>query len=115
MKNRMLWYVAVAALAITALAAAPATAAPPKQRDDRWVGQVVRHQRHFDYRGRACPISAEVCIEVLAIYRIVPLTPQAAFALRRFDGRQAKLVGHLAPATDADHTGTLFVRRVRRP
>ncbi len=40
--------------------------------------------------------------------------PAGGHALRRFDGRQAKLIGHLGPATDADHTGTLFVRRVRR-
>jgi hypothetical protein len=112
-KNRMLWYVAIAALAVSALAAAPATAATDK-RDDTWLGHVVRHHRHFDYRGSACPTSAEMCIKILANYRIVPVTPQAAAGLRRAAGGRAKLVGYQAPAPNNRHNGILYVRRVEK-
>ena len=40
-------FLAVAALALSILVAAPATAATAR-RDDVWVGQIVRHNRHFD-------------------------------------------------------------------
>jgi hypothetical protein len=112
-KNRMLWYVAVAALALSALVAAPATAATD-QRDDIWVGQIVKHHRHFDYRGSACPTSAEICIKVLANYRVVPLNPKAATGLRRAAGRRAKLVGYRAPAANTGHNGVLYVRRAEK-
>jgi hypothetical protein len=112
-KNRMLWYLAIAAVAISALVAAPATAATDR-RDDIWVGQIVRHNRHFDYRGSACPATAEMCIKVLANYRVVPLNPQAATGLRRAAGRQAKLIGYRSPASNSRHNGFLYVRRVER-
>jgi hypothetical protein len=112
-KNRMLWFVAIAALAISAVVAAPATAATDR-RDDVWVGQIVRHNRHFDYRGSACPTSAEMCIKILANYRIVPLNPRAAAALRRAVGGQAKLVGYRAPAPNSRHNAILYVRRVEK-
>ena len=114
MKNRMLWYVAIAALAMSALVAAPATAATPKQRHDTWVGQVVRHHRHFDYRGSYCPSGTQACIMILANFRIVPLTPKAAAGLRRVAGGRAKLVGYQAPAPNSRHNGILYVRRVER-
>ena len=110
----MLRCLVVVAFAITALVAAPATAASPTARRDTWVGQVVRHHRHFDYRGSSCPQGTEACILVLANFRIVPLTAEAADRLRRVAGRRAKLVGYQGPATNANHTGTLYVRRVER-
>jgi hypothetical protein len=106
-------FVALAALLISALVVAPATAATD-QRHDIWVGQIVRHHHHFDYRGSACPTSAEVCIKILANYRIVPLTPRAAARLRRAAGGRAKLVGYLTPTPNARHNGVLFVRRVEK-
>jgi|RhiMetdeSRZDD1v2_1073273.scaffolds.fasta_scaffold2060505_2 hypothetical protein len=113
-KTGVLGYVVGVALLITALAAAPATAAPSKGRDDTWAGQVVRHEKHFDYRGSACPTSAETCIMVLANFRIVPLTPQASAGLRRAAGGRARLVGYKGAADNAKHNGTLYVRRVER-
>lgn len=112
-KNRMLWYLTIATLAISALVAAPATAATDK-RDDIWVGQIVRHNRHFDYRGSACPTSAEMCIKILANYRVVPLNPQAALGLRRAAGKKAKLIGYRTPAPNNRHNGFLHVRRVEK-
>jgi hypothetical protein len=112
-KNRMLWYLTVATLAISALVAAPATAATDR-RDDIWVGQVVRHHRHFDYRGSYCPTSAEMCIKILANFRIVPLNPQAARGLRRAEGKQAKLIGYKTQAPNTRHNGILHVRRVEK-
>ena len=106
-------FLAVSALLITALAVAPATAATDR-RDDIWVGQIVRHHHHFDYRGRTCPTSAEVCIEVVANYRVVPVTRQAKAGLRRAAGGQARLVGHRAAAPNRRHDGVLYVRRVEK-
>jgi hypothetical protein len=107
-------FLALTALLISALAVAPATAATDR-RDDIWIGQVVRHHRHFDYRGSACPTSAEMCIKILANYRIVPLNPQAARGLRRAAGQRAKLTGYQTPAPNSRHNGVLYVRRVERP
>ncbi len=112
-KNRLLWYVAIAAVALSALVAAPATAATEK-RNDIWVGQVVGHHHHFDYRGSACPATAEMCIKVLANYRVVPLTRQAAIGLRRAAGGQAKLFGYRTGAPNSRHNGLLHVRRVEK-
>jgi len=110
-RNRMLWFVAIAALALTALVAAPATATTDK-RDDVWVGQIVAHNRHFDYRGRSCPTSAEICIDIVANYKVVALTPQAATRLKRAAGGRATLVGYRAPSADRRHNAVLYVRRV---
>lgn len=114
MKTRMFRSVAIAALVISALAAAPATAATTSSRPDVWVGQVVRHHRHFDYRGSYCPEGTQACIMILANFRIVPLTPQAAAGLRRVAGGRAKLVGYQAPAPNPRHNGFLYVRQVKR-
>ncbi|MEW6477536.1 MAG: hypothetical protein AB1679_35240 [Actinomycetota bacterium] len=125
---------AIAALLIVALTAGPAAAATSRSKDraaQTWVGQVLRHSperltppgsgghppapgRHFDYQGSYCPTSAEACIKILARFRIVPLNPQAAVALRRVSGGSAKLVGWRAPASDGEHNGILYVRRVKR-
>jgi hypothetical protein len=105
-----------AAVLITALTAGPATAATStsKKRADAWVGQVIRHDRHFDYQGSYCPTSADACIKILAKFRIVPLNAQSAGALRRVAGGQAKLIGYRAPASDGEHNGILYVRRVKK-
>lgn len=108
---------ALAALLVVALTAGPAGATPSaadKHRSDTWVGQVLRHGRHFDYQGSPCPTSAEACIKMLAQFRIVPLTPQAAAGLRRVSGGSARLVGYHSPASDGEHNGVLSVRRVER-
>ena len=122
----------IAAVLTTALTAGPAAAtSTSRQRSDTWVGQVLRHSerltppgsgghppapgnRHFDYQGSYCPTSAEACIKILAKFRIVPLNPQAAFALRRVAGGSAKLRGYRAPASDGEHNGILYVRRVEK-
>lgn len=114
MTKRMLRTVAVVGLVISALAATPASATVAAVRPDTWVGQVVRHDRHFDYRGSYCPKGTEACIMILANFRIVPLTPQAAAGLRRVAGGRAQLVGHHAPAPAPGHNGILSVRRVER-
>jgi hypothetical protein len=115
MKIRTLTIAAVLVLALTAGPAAAATSASQERhRSDTWVGQVVRHDRHFDYQGSYCPTSAEVCIKILARFRIVPLTPQAAVNLRRVAGTSAKLSGYRVPASDGEHNGVLYVRRVKR-
>ncbi len=76
----------------------------------------MKHHRHFDYRGSACPTSAEMCIKVLANYKIVALNSKAAAGLRRMsDGNgNARLVGYRGPAKNKNHNGTLYVRRVER-
>lgn len=107
-------FVVVIALAVIALAAAPVAAAPARPAGDTWVGQVVGHHRHYDYRGSTCPSTAEVCVKMLANFRVVPLNPGAAVALRRVAGGQAKLVGYQGPARHRGHNGTLYVRRVTR-
>jgi hypothetical protein len=110
-------FLLITALVVTALTAGPATAATSKPRGqwaDAWVGQVLRHGRHFDYQGSYCPTSADACIKILAKFRIVPLNPQSAVALRRVSGGRAKLVGYRAPASDGEHNGILYVRRVKK-
>ena len=124
---------AIAALLLLALTAGPATAAPSKsekRKYDTWAGQVLRHSserltpprsgghppapgHHYDYQGSACPTSAEACIKILANYRIVPLTAQAAVGLRRVAGGSAKLFGYQTPASGGEHNGVLYVRRVK--
>jgi hypothetical protein len=111
-RPRILGSIVAVALLIGALAAGPATAATPKQRHDTWVGQIVGHHRHFDYRGSYCPTGTQACIMILANFRIVPLTPQAATGLHRVAGRRAKLIGYQAPAPNPRHNGILYVRRV---
>jgi len=111
-------FLAIAALLVVALTAAPAGAVPSatgKHRSDTWVGQVLRDGRHFDYQGSTCPESAEACIKMLARFRIVPLTAQAAAGLRLVQGGKARLVGYHSPASDGEHNGVLYVRRVSRP
>jgi hypothetical protein len=91
---------------------APAIAAgQPKPAEDTWSGRIQRDGAHEDYVGRACPESAQVCYDIVATYRIVPLNPVAAREVRRLSGSQARLHGHFEPGNDGHHTGTLFVRR----
>jgi hypothetical protein len=107
----------IAAVLILGLTAGPATAAPSgskKHRSEVWSGQVVRHKHHFDYQGSSCPTSADACIMILANFRIVPLNAQAAVGLRRVAGGSAKLVGYRTPASDGEHNGVLYVRRVKK-
>ena len=108
---------AIAALLILALTAGPATAAPSKsekRKYDTWAGQVLRHKKHFDYQGSPCPKSAEACIQILANFRIVPLTHQAAVGLRRVAGGSAKLFGYQTAGSGGEHNGVLYVRRVKK-
>ena len=109
-------FLLIAALLITGLTAGPAAATSRSKQGaaDTWAGQVVRHDRHFDYQGSYCPTSADACIKILAKFRIVPLNPRAAAALRKVAGGSAKLVGWRAPASDGEHNGILYVRRVKK-
>jgi hypothetical protein len=110
--TRLVFAALVAAAVLGGAGLAPARAAT-KPADDVWVGRVQSDGGHYDYVGRACPESAQVCMALVATYRIVPLNPAAARAVRRLSGGQARLVGRLGPGTDNRHTGTLFVRRAR--
>ena len=107
----------IAAVLIFALTAGPATAATSRPRNavsGTWVGQVLRHDRHFDYQGSYCPTKEEACIKILAKFRIVPVNPRAAVALRTVAGGSAKLIGWRTPASDGEHNGILYVRRVKK-
>ncbi len=110
--SRLVIAALLAAVAFGGFDLAPARAAA-KPAGDTWVGQVQRDGDHFDYVGRACPESAQVCMAIVATYRIEPLNPAAARAVRRLSGRQARLDGNLAAGTDAQHNGTLLVRKAR--
>jgi hypothetical protein len=92
-----------------------ATKPAPKPAEDSWVGRIQTHGNHYDYVGRACPESAEVCMDIVATYRIMPLNPIAARSVRRLSGGQARLHGYFEPGQDGHHNGTLFVRRAERP
>ena len=105
---------ALAALVMGGLASTPARAAAPPQHGT-WVGRVERVGGHYDDVGRACPESVQICYDIVARYRIVPLTPATARAVRRLAGGPARLTGHLGPPQDPHHTGTLFVRKAERP
>jgi hypothetical protein len=119
----------VAAVALGGLAGGPASAAapstgaaskagpqqPPKARDDTWLGRVQREGKAYAYVGRACPEQAEICYDIVAHYRIVPLNPAAARAVRRLAGGQARLHGHLAPGPQRSGGGALYVTRAERP
>lgn len=94
--------------------ATPAAASRTAQADDTWAGRIERHGSHHDYVGRACPEGAEVCVEILARYRIMPTSPSAARAVRRLAGGEARLTGRLVPAQDEAHGGRLLVRRAER-
>lgn len=105
---------ALAALVVGGLAMTPARAAAPPQRGT-WAGQIERDGSHYDDVGRACPEQVQICYDIVARYRIVPLNPAAARAVRRLAGGQARLTGDLGPAQDSRHTGTLFVRKAQSP
>jgi hypothetical protein len=77
-----------------------------------WVGEVVAHERHYDYEGSPCPVEAEECILIVVRYRIVAVTDQARRALPQVAGGVARLTGTLVSRSDGDHAGTLYVRRV---
>jgi hypothetical protein len=101
------------ALVMSGSATSPAGAAAPAE--DTWVGQVQRHDDHYDYVGRACPESSEICADYVAHYRIVPLNPAARRAVRGLAGGQARLYGRLEPSRGPGHNGTLLVRKAERP
>lgn len=100
-------------LAVPARAATAAQTPTPVQ-TGTWVGEITEDGGHFDYVGRACPVEQDICIKILATYRIVPITPQAAKALPDVAGGSAKLSASLAPVPDDGHLGTLFVWKVSK-
>ena len=102
----------VAGPAVAAGTATPAERAAPATKS--WVGQVQRHHGHFDYVGRPCAESEDVCADYVARYRISPTTRQAERGLRRAAGGWARLRGEFFPARDAGHQGRLEVSRVER-
>ncbi len=115
---------ALAALVVGGLASMPAqaatpvkapAAAPASTRSGTWDGRVEKDGGHYDDVGRACPESEQICYDIVARYRIVPLNASAAKAVKKLAGGQARLTGHLSPAQDSHHMGTLFVRKAERP
>ncbi|MCA1845497.1 MAG: hypothetical protein LC792_20345 [Actinobacteria bacterium] len=117
--SRLLKWVAVAALAVSGLAAGPAnaavTAAKPAKpaKMQTWIGQVQRDGRHFDYVGQPCPTnSGMLCANYVAHYRIVAQNPAAARALRQVAGGQARLQARFSSSHDRTHQGTLLARSV---
>jgi hypothetical protein len=116
MRTRLLAYAAAVAVALTGLAAPMASAATTKAAPDQvWIGQVQRHGSHFDYVGQPCPVGAGMlCANYVAHYRIVPIDAAAGRALRRLDGRQARLEGRLRSSQKpGPHNGTLSVHKVQ--
>jgi hypothetical protein len=122
--TRLVVSTVLVALVMGGFAMSPARAAT-KPAEDTWAGRVEKDRSpqgsagaprdHYDYVGRPCPESADVCTAIMATYRIAPLNPSAARAVRRLSGGQARLHGYFEPGSDAHHSGTLFVRRAERP
>jgi hypothetical protein len=119
MITRLARYSALLALVLTGLSVGPATAgtgtAKPVAQPvaHSWFGHIQRHNGHYDYVGRPCPESDDVCADYVAHYRVVPTTRQAEQGLRRSAGHSARLWGEFFPARDAGHQGTLRVSRVQ--
>ena len=93
-------------------ATAQVTAPPIAGQTGTWVGQVVRHDGHFDYVGSPCPIEVDFCIQIEVRYRIAPVTAQAIRALPTVAGQTAALTGRLLPLSAGPHAGVLFVSHV---
>ncbi len=103
----------LAVITVALLGVVPAASAQEAEtQTGTWKGIVVEDGGHFDYIGSPCPVQAEVCIQAIYTYRIVPLTRQAARALPRVAGGQARLTGYLDYTGGEDHQGTLYVWRV---
>jgi hypothetical protein len=118
MITRLGRYGVLAALVVSGLLFGPAADAATRPAPKTWFGQVERHNGHFDYVGRPCAESEDVCADYIAHYRIVPTTRQAERALRRAAGHWARLWGEFTATREAGHTGTLrvsYVRRTRPP
>jgi hypothetical protein len=115
---RFAFSAALAALVVGGLASIPAQAAAPapaqkpsSTQTGTWDGRVQKDGSHYDDVGRACPESEQICYDIVARYRIVPLNASAARAVKTLAGSQARLTGRLGSARDAHHMGTLFVRK----
>jgi hypothetical protein len=113
MITRLARHGALLALVLSGLMVGPAVAVgTAKPVVKSWFGQVQRHNGHFDYVGRPCAESENVCADYVAHYRISPTTRQAERGLRRSAGGWARLWGEFFPARDAGHQGMLKVSRV---
>lgn len=100
-------------IALTAVLLTPAGSAAAERQSGTWQGQVVSHQRHFDYEGIACDVDAPICSLAIVRFRIVPVTPQVRDALAEVAGESAQPTGTLVSNRgDPKHAGTLFVREV---
>ena len=115
MRSRWLSCVAVVWVALMGAAVPAASAATKRAPDQAWIGRVQRHGNHFDYVGQPCPVgSGMLCANYVAHYRIVALDAAAGRALRRLNGREARLEGRLSPNDKPGaHNGTLSVRKVQ--
>jgi hypothetical protein len=112
---RFVKWVAVAALAVSALAVGPADAAVKAKpsKTQTWIGRVERHGGQFDYVGQPCPTGAGMlCANYVAHYRIVAQNAGAAKALRQVAGGQARLRARFSSAHDTTHQGTLLTTTV---
>jgi hypothetical protein len=118
MRNvRIVKWVAVAALAISALAVGPADAAvrADPAKTQTWIGAVERHGGQFDYVGQPCPAgSGMLCAKNVAHYRIVARNAATEKALRHVAGGQARLRARFSPAHDKHHQGTLLASSVEK-
>ena len=114
MITRLGRYSVLVALVVGGLVLGPTAGAATKAAPKTWYGQVERHKGHFDYVGRPCAESEDVCADYIAHYRIVPATRQAERALRRAAGHWARLWGEFIATREAGHTGTLRVFHVQR-
>ena len=99
-------------IALTAVFLTPAGTAAAERQAGTWQGQVVSHQRHFDYEGIACDVDAPICSLAIVRYRIVPVTEQARRSLPEVAGGTARLTGVLDDRAGGRHAGILFVREV---
>ncbi len=113
MITRLARYGVLMALVVGGLLFAPTAGAATQATPKTWVGQVERHNGHFDYVGRPCAEQEDVCADYIAHHRIVPTTRQAERALRRAAGHHARLWGEFIATGVAGHTGTLRVSHVQ--
>ena len=113
--------VALTAVVLTAallLAWAPPARAlePGGARFGTWVGEIhavgTDEWERYEYSGSACPVEDEVCIEILATYRVLALTGESHAALGDAAGSRAALTGVLLPGHGGGTMGTLVVWEV---
>ena len=116
--RRIVALAAVASTAALLLAWAPPARAlePGGARFATWVGEIhaagTDGGERYEYSGSACPVEDEVCVEILATYRVLALTAESHAALGDAAGGRAALTGVLLPGHGGGTMGTLVVWEV---